>query len=107
MPKGSLINLIIDRALLSMLDRAVEKFTDKDVRGETIDMGYRGAPSTSSIYGRLDRHTDADLLGQVSERAGANSRVWMFTEDSDKIKDLVFKELQRRRDLGKRTLEDK
>jgi hypothetical protein len=105
--KGSLINLIIDRTLLSMLDRAVEKFTAQDVRGEAIDMGYRGAPSTSSICGRLDRHTNAGLLEQVSERAGADSRVWMFTEDSDKIKDLVFKELQRRRDLGKRTRENK
>ena len=107
MRKGSLINLIIDRTLLSMLDRAVGKFTAQDVRGEAIDMGYKGTPSTSSICGRLDRHTDADLLRQVSGRAGANSRVWMFTEDSDKIKDLVFKELQRRLDLRKRTLEGK
>ena len=106
MRKGSLINLIIDRALLSMLDRAVGKFTAQDVRGEAIDMGYRGTPSASSICGRLDRHTNADLLRQVSGRAGANSRVWMFTEDSDKIKDFVFKELQRRRNLGKRTRED-
>lgn len=88
-----------------MLDRAVEKFTVQDVRGQTIDMGYRVTPSTSSIYGRLDRHTNADLLRQVGERAGADSRVWMFTEDSGKIKDLVFRELQRRRDLTKRTLE--
>ena len=107
MRKGSLTNLIIERTLINMLDRAVEKFTIQDVRGEMIDMGYKVTPSTSSIYGRLDRHTNAGLLRQVSERAGANSRVWMFTEDSDKIKDLVFKELQRRRDLRKRTLENK
>ena len=69
MRKGSLTNLIIDRALVSMLGRVVEKFTAQDVRGEAIDMGYRGTPSTSSICGRLDRHTDADLLRQVSGRA--------------------------------------
>ena len=90
-----------------MLGRVVEKFTAQDVRGEAIDMGYRGAPSTSSICGRLDGHTNADLLRQVSKRAGANSRVWTFTEDSDKIKDFVFKELQTRRNLRKRTLEGK
>jgi predicted NAD/FAD-dependent oxidoreductase len=106
-PKGSLTNLIIDRALVSMLDRAVQKFTAQDVRGEAIDMGYRGTPSTDSICRRLDRHTDADLLRQVSERASSDPRVWMFSEDSDKIKDFVFKGLERWRNLGKRTLGDK
>lgn len=106
--KKDRINLIIDRALVSMLGRVVEKFTIQDVRGETIDIGYKMSPSKAYIYGRLDRHTNAGLLRLVSERAGGNSRVWTFTEDSDKIRELVLKRLERRRNLRKmRRLEDR
>jgi len=90
-----------------MLDRGVEKFTTQDVRGEMIDMGYKFTPSNSGIIRRLDRHTDAGRLGQVSERASSDPRVWMFTEDSGKIRESVLIRLERRRNSRKRTLGDK
>lgn len=90
--------LMIDKALISMLDRAVRNFTIQDVCGEAIDIGYKFAPSGAAIFGRLDVHTKAGLLKVVRERgSGGNSRIWAFTDHSGKIRGLIRRRLDRAR----------
>lgn len=90
--------LIVDKALVSMLDRAVGDFTVQDVRGETIDLGYRYTPNGAAISSRLNKHMGAGLLRVVRERGiGGNPRVWAFTDRSGKLRGLIRIRLERAR----------
>lgn len=79
--KGDMINDVIDKALVSMLTRGLEKFTANDVQAETIRLGYK-TPSRPYINHRLQEHAKSNLVKLVTDLP----MVWEFVEDNDRVR---------------------
>ena len=79
--KRDRVNGIIDKALVSLLERGIRKFTAVDVQAETIELGYSTEPSRPYINLRLRGYSESDLVNLVANVP----MVWEFTESRDRI----------------------